>query len=65
MFISEGNKWWLLEALNPFNMMSSRRGKAAVVFNALRGLEFKKEQSNDNCLQIILSCIDFFIQAFA
>ncbi|XP_046840432.1 cytosolic phospholipase A2-like isoform X1 [Xenia sp. Carnegie-2017] len=44
--VYESNKWWLLEALNPFNVMSSRRGKAAVVFNALRGLEFKKEQND-------------------
>ncbi|XP_046839546.1 cytosolic phospholipase A2-like isoform X2 [Xenia sp. Carnegie-2017] len=44
--VYESNKSWLLEALNPHNLMSTRRGKAAVVFNVLRGLEFQKDQND-------------------
>ena len=32
---------WLTEMLNPFNIFSSRKGKAAECFNFCRGLKFK------------------------
>ncbi|XP_028398219.1 cytosolic phospholipase A2-like [Dendronephthya gigantea] len=38
---------WLADALNPYNLIASRRGKAAEVFNILRGLQFKKEEDCD------------------
>ena len=42
-----------MEALSPHNLISTRRGKAEVVFNVLRGLEFQKDQSNDEFLRKI------------
>ena len=30
--------------LNPFNVFTSRRGKAAETFNVFRGLQFKSEK---------------------
>ena len=51
-------KHWILDALNPYNLFANRRGKAAEVFNILRGLEFKREQGtkiaiNSNCLNFM------------
>ncbi|XP_028398268.1 cytosolic phospholipase A2-like [Dendronephthya gigantea] len=38
---------WVTEMLNPFNIFSSRRGKAAECFNFCRGLKFKSQKNPD------------------
>ncbi|XP_028410382.1 cytosolic phospholipase A2-like [Dendronephthya gigantea] len=38
---------WLKQALNPMNIFSNRKGKAAETFNILRGLKFKRSEDAD------------------
>ncbi|XP_028401054.1 cytosolic phospholipase A2-like [Dendronephthya gigantea] len=41
------NESWITQMLNPGNIFSSRRGKAAETFNVLRGLKFKGYKDAD------------------
>jgi hypothetical protein len=38
---------WLTEMLNPINIFSSRKGKAAECFNFCRGLKFKSKKGRN------------------
>ncbi|XP_028401055.1 cytosolic phospholipase A2-like [Dendronephthya gigantea] len=38
---------WLKQTMNPMNIFSNRKGKAAETFNILRGLKFKRSEEDD------------------
>ena len=52
---------WLTEMLNPFNIFSSRRGKAAECFNFCRGLKFKSQQGTNSFIHFFsYTCLNIY-----